>query len=134
MTGLVLKLGPKERVLVNGAVVENGDRRSRLSILTPNANILRLKDAIHPDAATTPVRRVCYAVQLVLSGDSDAVETRLSLVRRIEELGQVFRDPESQTCLASATEALLEDQHYQCLKSLRMLLPRENQLLARGVA
>ncbi|TNY46334.1 flagellar biosynthesis repressor FlbT, partial [Streptococcus pyogenes] len=26
MTGLVLKLAPKERVLVNGAVVENGDR------------------------------------------------------------------------------------------------------------
>ena len=30
MTGLVLKLGPKERVLINGAVIENGDRRSRL--------------------------------------------------------------------------------------------------------
>ncbi|MEL7258599.1 MAG: flagellar biosynthesis repressor FlbT [Pseudomonadota bacterium] len=134
MTGLVLKLGPKERVLVNGAVVENGDRRSRLSILTPNANVLRLKDAIHPDAATTPVRRVCYAVQLVLSGDSNAAETRLSLMRRIEELGQVFLDSESQTWLKRATEALLEDHHYQCLKALRMLLPRENQLLARGAA
>ena len=30
MTGLVLKLSPKERVLINGAVIENGDRRSRL--------------------------------------------------------------------------------------------------------
>ena len=57
MSGLVLKLGPKERVLVNGAVIENGDRRSRLSILTPNANILRLRDAIRPDEVTTPVRR-----------------------------------------------------------------------------
>jgi len=29
MAGLVLKLGPRERVLINGAVIENGDRRSR---------------------------------------------------------------------------------------------------------
>ena len=49
MSGLVLKLGPKERVLINGAVIENGDRRSRLSIVTPGANILRLRDAIHPE-------------------------------------------------------------------------------------
>ncbi|MDJ0638091.1 MAG: flagellar biosynthesis repressor FlbT, partial [Paracoccaceae bacterium] len=38
MSGLVLKLAPKERVLINGAVIENGDRRTRMSILTPNAN------------------------------------------------------------------------------------------------
>ncbi|MDH3264315.1 MAG: flagellar biosynthesis repressor FlbT, partial [Paracoccaceae bacterium] len=46
MSGLVLKLGPHERVLVNGAVIENGEKRSRLSIMTPGANILRLRDAI----------------------------------------------------------------------------------------
>ena len=34
MSGLVLKLGPRERVLVNGVVVENGDRRTKLHILT----------------------------------------------------------------------------------------------------
>ena len=49
MSGLVIKLGPKERVLINGAVIENGDKRSKISIKTPNANVLRLKDAIHPD-------------------------------------------------------------------------------------
>ena len=78
MSGLVLKLGPKERVLINGAVIENGDRRSRLSIVSPSANILRLKDAIHPDEANTPVRRVCYSAQLVLSGDSDPDDARFS--------------------------------------------------------
>ena len=133
MSGLVLKLGPKERVLVNGAVIENGDRRARLSIVTPNANILRLRDAIHPEEASTPVRRVCYAVQLVLSGDSDPASARLTLMRRIEELGHVFNDPDSRTFLTRATEALLQDQFYQCLKSLRSLLPREDQLLSLRV-
>ena len=92
MSGLVLKLGPKERVLVNGAVIENGDRRSRLSILTPNANILRLRDAIRPDEVTTPVRRVCYIAQLILSGDADPDEGRTQLLRGVEQLSQVLTD------------------------------------------
>ena len=130
MAGLVLKLGPKERVLINGAVIENGDRRSRLSIVSPNANILRLRDAIHPEEANTPVKRVCYAAQLVLTGDASAEETRLTLLRRIEELSQVFTDPDSRASIAEATDALVNDRHYQCLKALRALLPREARLLA----
>ena len=95
MSGLVLKLSPKERVLINGAVIENGDRRSRLSIVTPNANILRLRDAIHPEEVNTPVRRVCYIAQLVLSGDVDHEEARMQLLRGIEQLSQVLTDPDS---------------------------------------
>ena len=86
MSGLVLKLAPRERVLINGAVIENGDRRGRLSIITPNANILRLRDAIHPDEVTTPVRRVCYIAQLVLSGDLETDDARNQLLRGIEQL------------------------------------------------
>ena len=129
MTGLVLKLGPKERVLINGAVIENGDRRSRLNIVTPNANILRLRDAIHPKDATTPVRRVCYLAQLVLTGDAEAAETEPRLLRRIEELSQILTDPDSRRLLTEATEAVLGQRHYQCLKALRSLLPREERLL-----
>lgn len=130
MSGLVLKLGPKERVLVNGAVIENGDRRSRLSIMTPDAHILRLRDAIHPEEANTPVRRVCYAAQLVLSGDADPTQSRLQLLRRIEELSRILTDTDSRRLLDAASNALIQDQFYQCLKSLRMLLPREDRLLA----
>lgn len=130
MTGLVLKLSPKERVLINGAVIENGDRRSRLSIVTPDANILRLRDAIHPEEATTPVRRVCYAVQLVLSGDTTPEDAHLQLLRHIEELSQVLTDPDSRKHLRDATDAVIAGQFYQCLKSLRNLLPREERLLA----
>lgn len=130
MSGLVLKLAPKERVLINGAVVENGDRRSRVSIVSPNANILRLKDAIHPDEASTPVKRVCYAAQLVLTGDADPEDMQQPLLRKIEELSQALTDPDSHAHLAKATEALLSGNHYQCLKALRALLPREERLLA----
>lgn len=130
MSGLILKLGPKERILINGAVIENGDRRSRLAIMTPDANILRLRDAIHPEDAKTPVRRVCYAVQLVLTGDTTVEDARLPLLRHIEELSQVFVDADSRKHLDLASDALVREDHYRCLKALRTLLPREDRLLA----
>lgn len=130
MSGLVLKLGPHERVLINGAVIQNGDRRSRLSIMTPNANILRLRDAIHPEQVNTPVRRICYLFQLVLSGDADPLEQHLPLLRRIEELSQIMTDPDSRNQLATATEAVISGQFYNGLKALRVLLPREERMLA----
>ena len=132
MSGLVLKLSPKERVLINGAVIENGDRRSRLSIMTPGANILRLRDAIHPDEVTTPVRRVCYVAQLVLSGDADLEDAKLQILRGIEQLSQVFTDADSRAQLSVATDQIVAGNAYQALKALRALLPREERLLASG--
>lgn len=130
MSGLVLKLGPRERVLVNGAVLENGPRRTRLCIMTSGAHILRLRDAMHPEEATTPVRRVCYATQLLLTGDADLEAERARLLRAIEELSQVFTDHDSRRQLAAATDALLSDRPYACLKALRALIPREDRLFA----
>ncbi len=130
MSGLVLKLGPHERVLINGAVIENGDRRSKLAVMTPNANILRLRDAIHPEEVNTPVRRVCYIAQLVLSGDASSADARMQLLRGIEQLSQVLTDYDSRNLLSQATASVLEDQHYQALKALRGLLPREERLMA----
>lgn len=132
MSGLVLKLGPKERVLINGAVIENGERRTRLSIVTPGANILRLRDAIHPEEVNTPVRRVCYIAQLVLSGDADPDEAKIQLLRGIEQLSQVLTDNDSRIQMANATTALSDGQFYQVLKSLRTLLPREQRLIEAG--
>ncbi len=134
MSGLVLKLAPHERVLINGAVIENGDKRSRLAILTPNANILRLRDAIHPEQANTPVRRVCYIAQMVLSGDAKPEDAKRQLMRGVEQLSQALTDADSRAQLAAATEAVLDDQFYQALKALRALLPREARLLAAARA
>ncbi|EAR50743.1 flagellin synthesis repressor protein FlbT, putative [Oceanicola granulosus HTCC2516] len=129
MTCLVLKLGPRERVLVNGAVIENGERRSRLSILTANANILRLRDAIRPDEVTTPVRRVCYIAQLMLAGDAGELEGRHQLMRGIEQLSHVFLDEDSRGRLDAATVAVKHGEIYRALKQLRTLLPREERLI-----
>lgn len=132
MTGLVLKLNPRERVLVNGAVIENGDRRSKLSIITPNANILRLRDAIRPNEANTPVRRVCYIAQLILSGDAEEVEATRQLQLGIRQLSQALMDPDSHMHLSAASTAATRGDFYRALKSLRAILPYEAQLMGHA--
>jgi flagellar biosynthesis repressor protein FlbT len=127
--GLILKLGPSERVMVNGAVLENGTRRARLNILTSGANVLRLRDAIHPEEARTPVRRVCYIAQLVLAGEADAAEARAQLLVGIEQLSRVLADPDSRARLGEATDHVQGARFYPALKALRTLLPRESRLL-----
>lgn len=127
---LVLKLGPRERVMINGVVLENGDRRTRLEIVTPDAKVLRLRDAIHPDEVNTPVRRVAYVAQLVLAGEADPDEGSRQILRGIEQLAQVFRDADSTAHLSEARESVVEGRVYQALRALRALLPLEARLLS----
>jgi len=115
--------------MINGAVIENGDRRSRLNILTPHANVLRLRDAIHPEDAKTPVRRICYTAQMILAGEADLVDGRKQLSTGMAQLAQVFDSPEAIKILAEAAAFLAEKNDYQVLKTLRLLLPVEDKLM-----
>lgn len=131
MAGLVLKLAPRERVLINGAVLENGNRRSRFSIVTPSANVLRLKDAIHPEDANTPMGRICFQLQLVLSGNTPAEQAAGSIDSQLSELCGILRDPFSQEHLNLARAALGQGRFYNALKTLKLLLPLERDLLSQ---
>lgn len=131
MTGLVLKLSPSERVLINKAVIENGERRTKINIITPNAHILRLRDAIHPNEVNTPVRRACYIAQLILTGDALSEQAKPELLHDIEQLSQIFRDSDSRNLISNATTFVIEGETYQALKALRALLSREDRMLSR---
>ena len=131
MSGLVLKLRPSERVLINGVVIENGDRRSRLSILTPDANILRLRDAIHPSEASTPVTRVCYLAQLILAGELEEEAGQRQLLQGLSQLSYVFEDGAAHQMLMEATAHAKASMIYQCLRALKALRPIEAALFSK---
>ncbi|MFK7945596.1 MAG: flagellar biosynthesis repressor FlbT [Paracoccaceae bacterium] len=131
MPGLILKLRAHEQILVNGVVMQNGDRNARLIIKTPDAKILRLRDAIHPDEATTPVKRVCYIAQLAVAGEVDIEEAKGQLTTGISQLGDALNGVDGSENLGEALTALRDDNFYSVLRSLRRLLPIEEALLTR---
>lgn len=68
---LKLSLKPGETFIVNGAVVRNGERRGVL-LLENRARVLREKDIMQPDEATTPTRRAYFTImQMYLTGETE---------------------------------------------------------------
>jgi flagellar protein FlbT len=61
---LKLSLKPGEKLVINGAVVENGDRRATL-VLQNKASVLREKDIMQQADANTPARRIYFPVMMM---------------------------------------------------------------------
>ncbi len=68
MAGLILKLRPGEQLMINGVVVENGNQKTRLYVKTTDAHILRLRDAMRPEDATTPLKQAYFVAQMAVAG------------------------------------------------------------------
>jgi flagellar protein FlbT len=134
MPGLILKLRAHEQILVNGVVMQNGDRNTRLIIKTPDARILRLRDAIQPDEATTPVKRACYLAQLAVAGECGAGEAVQKLAAGLEALRKWLPGFAAAEHLDEASAALAERNFYAVLRALRRLMPMEEAQHARGDA
>lgn len=131
MPGLILKLRAHEQFLVNGVVMQNGERSARLIVKTGDANILRLRDAIHPDDVDTPVKRVCYIAQLAVAGEVDPEAAAQQLSTGIGQLQDALEGFDGCDMLDDALDAVRRRNFYGALRSLRGLLPIEEGLLAR---
>jgi len=129
MGGLVLKFRPFERVLVNGVLLENGDRKSSMTIKTENTPVLRLRDAIHPDDANTPVKRLVYTAQLVVAGEATPDQGAKELESGLEALLGVFRSSEKATEMLNDVIMYLEAKDfYRTMRALHALIPLEKAL------
>ena len=134
MAGLILKLRAHEQVLVNGVVMQNGERNARLIVKTPNVHILRLRDAIHPDEVDTPVKRVCYIAQLAVAGEAEEAAAVQPLDRGIGQLRDALQGVAGSEHLEKARVELGRRNFYAVLRALRRVLPVEEMLLVRAAA
>src|SRR5262249_1177911 len=81
---LKVEMKPGERMIIGDCVITNSDQRTRL-LIEGDTPILREKDILTAETATTPARRIYLAVQLMyLSRDPCAHhETYFALMRDI---------------------------------------------------
>jgi flagellar protein FlbT len=133
MSGLVLKIAPGERFIVNGATLENGDKPARIRITDANARVLRCRDALHPDEVNTPIKRIYYAIQLLITGDLHEADALPAIDAECCTLLDIFR-PIGPDLIPTLRSMLSRGNHYSALCHLRQILAIEEQLLARRPA
>lgn len=125
---LILKLAPGERLFINGAVVTNGDRRAYLMVET-RAQIVREKDVLLPEDASTPVRRAYFAAQNVLLNSHSSLGSLDIFLEKVDRLKDVFLKAEHRDLLEEAEHQMRQGNTYRALAALRELVLYESALL-----
>jgi flagellar protein FlbT len=124
---LKLSLRPGERFVVNGAVVQNGDRRAAL-VLQNKASVLREKDIMQPEEADTPARRIYFPVMLLYIGDQNEALYG-EFAKRLAEFMGAVRNPDVLAECVSVSRDVLAGEHYKALMRCRKLIAYEEQRL-----
>lgn len=130
----MLKIPSGDRIILNGAVLENVGRGARLRVLTPNTQLLRLRDAVDPKSADTPVGRIAQAVQLMLLEECDVEQVSIECLTALQPLHAAFLEPEDRLCVLDVAKYVKSRNFYQALRLLGQLRRREAAILSRAAA
>ena len=128
MSGLMLKLAPGERFIINGTLLENGDKPGRIRVPSPDVMVLRCRDALKPSEVDTPVKQVYYAIQLLITKDLEEEDTVPAIHRACDELKDAFHilKPE---LIPTLQEMIRRGNYYSALCYLKPIIELEGQLL-----
>ncbi|HEY5338958.1 MAG TPA: flagellar biosynthesis repressor FlbT [Rhizomicrobium sp.] len=126
---LKLSLKPGERFVLNGAVLANGDKRTSL-VIQNKACVLREKDIMQPESATTPARRIYFPIMMMYLGTEDNEKYYNDFALRMTEfMGAVC----NRTVLASCVEISREvmgGAYYKALMLCKKLYDFEGERLS----
>ena len=126
--GLKLSLKPGEKIAVNGAVIVNGDRRAEF-IVENQASILRERDIMRTDEATTPARRV-YLPVMMMALDPNARQAAFGeFEKRLTEIAGVLSDPAGLSICLKISAAVANGAYYKALGHCRALIDYESERL-----
>lgn len=124
---LKLSLKPGETFILNGAVVRNGDRRGVL-LLENHARVLREKDIMQPEEATTPTRRAYFAVmQMYLTGETEGPAYDRAM-RALADLIAVTPLKEEREAITEISAHVAASNLYKGLSQCRKLMQRDDAL------
>jgi flagellar protein FlbT len=123
---LRISLKAGERLIVGGAVVRNAGHRSSL-LIENDVPILRGSEVMSLDDATSPCRRIYYAIQLIYVDQARLAE-HLDLCRTlVDEVVQA--SPSMAQRLQDMTALIADGKYYQALKLARQLIAYEEELI-----
>lgn len=123
---LVIDLKPGEKVIINGAVLENAGSGAKLRLLN-DVSILRQKEIMTENDAVTPASRVFFCLQCAYLFPNE----RDSHLRQFDVFlnDYLAACPSAHPLAEEIRRDLLAERHYRALKGARKLLKHEAQIL-----
>ncbi len=124
---LRLKLSHGDRIIVNGAVLENGGDATML-VFHNRADIMRRKEIMQESDALSPSRRVYYALQCAYIFEQQRSSYLEIFERYLSEYEKAA--PSSAPIAQNLRASLQNDKIYLALKECRNLIQHESDILA----
>ena len=125
---LKLSLKPGEKFVLNGAVVQNGDRRSAL-LLQNKASVLREKDIMQVDEAVTPARRIYFPVMMMYLDQVEGQRFHDEFIQRLSEFMGAVGNPDILTDCVNISRHVMIKEYYKALMLCRKLIEYEDERL-----
>ena len=126
---LKLSLKPGEKLVITGAVIANGDRRSTLVVRT-KVSILREKDIMQEEDVTTPARRIYFPIMLMYMDPDNQGKYYEEFVLRMSEFMNAISTPDAvQTCV-KISKSVMAKSYYQALMGCKKLIAFEEERLS----
>jgi flagellar protein FlbT len=125
---LKLSLKPGEKFVLNGAVVQNGDRRGVL-VLQNKASVLREKDIMQLDEVTTPARHIYFPVMMMYLDEAAAERQYEEFATRLTEFMGVVRNPVVLSDCIAISKHVMAREYYRALMLSRKLIEYEDERL-----
>lgn len=126
---LKLRLKPNERVVINGCVVQNENRRYTLTV-SNFAQVIRGSDIMMEEEADTPARRAYFLIQSMLLDPRSADGIAERLTAMMAQLYAAFLHPGTRNNIMTAMQHVGERDYYKALAALRPVMAYEEGLLA----
>ncbi|WP_440959345.1 flagellar biosynthesis repressor FlbT [Oceanicaulis sp. LC35] len=126
---LKLSLKPGEKFVLNGAVVENGDRRATL-VLQNKASVLREKDIMQEHEVDTPAKRIYFPVMMMYLSSTSQDGLYDEFVLRMTEFMNAVGSSEILSECVSVSREVMAGEFYKALLRCRKLIQYEAKLLA----
>ncbi len=125
---LKLSLKPGEKLVLNGAVLANGDKRASL-IIQNKACLLREKDIMQPEDAVTPARRIYLPIMMMyLDQDNGEQYYNDFALRMTEFMGAVSNRDALATCIEISRDVMAAS-YYKALMLCKKLFEFERERL-----
>ena len=130
---LKLSLKPGEKFVLNGAVVQNGDRRGVL-VLQNKASVLREKDIMQAEEANSPTRRVYFPVMMMYLDEASAPRYYEEFAHRMSEFMSVINNSDILAECVAISKNIMIREYYKALMSCRKLIEYEDERIGKHVA